>query len=127
MKHRIFALLATAYYVFLFFYFKLFQVLESDADLQEILLELTAALTLLALIVGVWGIVFSKPWGRSFFLAGNVAYLGFGVYITHFVWTFWLIEKPALQERVINTAPYFVSGILLPIILILLALKKRKH
>jgi len=47
--------------------------------------------------VGLWK---SKAWALRLSLILALAALGFGFYLAHFVWTFWIFEKPTTLERI---------------------------
>lgn len=61
-----------------------------------------------------------RRWAFFLSLILAVAALGFGCYIVHFVWTFWIFEKPTFLDRVLSTLHPRVSVfILFPVLWLL--------
>ena len=69
-----------------------------DREISAILLT---APCFLAAAVSFFGLWHYKRWAlvlsRIVALAGS----GFGGYLAHFVWTFWLFQTPSLQDRIL--------------------------
>lgn len=80
-------------------------------------------LLLIASCAGMWK---SKKWALylSWFLA-SVAF-GFGCYMAHFAWTFWLFKEPTLMERIRAVLHPSVSSYLaIPLLWFLFTLRHR--
>ena len=61
------------------------------------------ALLLIVTFLCAWGLWKRKRWSLplSFLLA--LGAFGFGGYFVHFVWTFWIFEKPTFMENLLST------------------------
>lgn len=59
-----------------------------------------AALYAAAVLVAAKRLWQGSVWGLRLSWLLALAGLGFGIYVTHFRWTFWLFEEPTLGDRV---------------------------
>ncbi len=57
---------------------------------------------LAAFVYCSWGLSKFKPWALVFSYVLMLGVLGFGVYIEHFVWTFWIFKEPTTLERMLS-------------------------
>jgi len=56
-----------------------------------------------AWVICVWGLWKSRRWAWQLSLFLALAAFGFGGYVFHFTWTFWIFEKPTLLDRMAST------------------------
>ena len=84
---------------FSFYALYCFWMMEDD---KSALWGFAYGLGLAAFIICVWGLLKYKKWALvlSYFLM--LGALGFGAYIEHFIWTFWIFKEPTTLERILN-------------------------
>jgi len=83
---------------------------------REWLWGIAACLYLAAVGLSAWGMWRMKQWALklSWFVA--LVSFGFGVYITHFRWTFWLFKDPTLKDRILSVTVQNPDGLFLIIL-----------
>ena len=108
---KIIYLLGAAFSIYMFY--ALFAIHDQLLTWWNLLNIFLLILTLIC----AWGLWKKKSWALvlSFLLA--LGALGLGGYLVHFVWTFWIFEKPSLLDRVLSTLHPRVSVfVLFPIL-----------
>ncbi len=79
-----------------------------------------------AYIVCLWGIGRRKAWAVPLSYALMLGAFGFGCYLVHFVWTFWIFQKPTLTENILNTLhPRISAFIIFPVVWIVYFMRRR--
>ena len=78
--------------------FALFAMEKSLASWWTVL-SAAISLTLLICVGGLWK---AKRWALKLSLVLALAALGLAAYLVHFVWTFWIFEKPTLLKRILD-------------------------
>ena len=108
---KIIFLLGTAFSVYMFY---------ALVSIHDQFLSWWNVLNLILLIVTflcAWGLWKRKHWALFLSLFLAVAAFGFGCYIIHFVWTFWIFEKPTFFDRLLSTLhPRVCVFILFPVL-----------
>ena len=80
----------------------------------------------IALVICVWGLWKAKRWAWRLSLFLALAAFGFGCYVAHFVWTFWIFEKPTLLDRLLDELHPRVSVFwIFPVVWILYFTRRR--
>ena len=101
-------------------FYVLFMLIEGERSWWTVF-DIVALVAYIVCLVGLWK---QKRWARylSFYLMAGV--LGLGLYLTHFVWTFWIFEKPTLWDRIHHVVHPRISSLLIfPVIWISFFLK----
>lgn len=66
-------------------------------------------------LTSFWGIVRKKYWAILLSYAFLSVAFALGIYLVHFVWTFWIFEEPTILERILSVLhPRISVFILLP-------------
>lgn len=68
-------------------------------DVAQGVLNAVIFMAIIACFAGLWR---SKRWALWLSWGLAVAALGWGSYLIHFVWTFWIFSEPTLAERILN-------------------------
>ena len=95
LPHVIKFLTAAAFFFGIYAFYCLWMI----ADEKTVLWGAFYGLELAASLVCLWGMIQQKPWALILSLMLMLAALAFGINLVHFVWTFWIFEKPTLADR----------------------------